>query len=109
MGFGTNLRKLREAKNVSLRRFAMNMDISSTYLSKIEREAFPAPSAKTIQKIAEQLGIDGDLMAVEAGKIPEWMKDLMLTEGAACVAAMRQIAECTKLDEYINNKNTPRG
>ena len=93
MGFGTNLRKLREAKDISLRQFAMRCDMSGTYLSKIEREEFKPPSANMILRIADELGVDGDLMAVEAGKIPKWMKDLMLIEGAACVAAMREINE----------------
>ena len=100
MGFGKNLRKLREAKDTTLRQFAMQCDVSVTYMSKIEREDFPPPSAQTIQRIADVLGIDGDLMALGAGKIPEWMKDILFTEGAACAEAMREI----KAERERNNK-----
>ena len=92
MAFGANLRKLREATGITLNSFAARCDISGTYLSKIEREAFPPPSAKTIQRIADNLGIDGDIMALEAGRIPEWMRTLLITEGIACAEAMRHIA-----------------
>ena len=91
MGFGTNLRKLREAKGITLRQFAKDCELSATYLSRIEKEQFPPPSANTIQRIADQLGVDGDLMTLYAGKIPDWIKDLLSKKGDACVAALREI------------------
>ena len=39
--FGTTIRDLREAQQISLRKFADKVGISPTYLSKIERDEFP--------------------------------------------------------------------
>jgi len=93
MNFGANLRKLREAKKITLRKLAFQCDVSPTYMSKIERGEMKPPSADTIGRIATQLGVNGDLMALEAGKIPQWMKDLLLTDGASCAQAMREIKQ----------------
>jgi transcriptional regulator with XRE-family HTH domain len=98
MSFGEELRSLRELKGVSLRGLARKCEMSPAYLSRIENGKQGSPSASTIARLAAELGLDGDLMAIEAGKIPEWMKDLLLKEGAACLAAMREIEKTYKED-----------
>lgn len=93
MSFGEELRSLRELKGISLRALAGKCEISPTYLSKVETDKMKPPSASTIARIANELGVDGDLMAIDAGKIPDWMKELLLKEGVVCLDFMRKLKE----------------
>ena len=69
--FGEFIRKHRLALNppVTLRGFAEKVDISPTYLSKIERGDFDPPAEDTIIRIAKELGCDEDKLLALAGKI----------------------------------------
>lgn len=67
--FGATIRDLREAQQISLRKFADKVGISPTYLSKIERDEFPPPGEETVKKFAEALGQDPDELLALAGKV----------------------------------------
>jgi len=61
--FGKRIRELREAKKrtnpaFSLRRFASALEVSATFISKMETGQFDPPSAETIKKMAELLEAD---------------------------------------------------
>jgi len=90
--FGKELRELREETGVSLRAFAEKMGVSPTYISKIERGEFNPPAAKVIAKIAIELGKDPDLMALRAGKTPEWILTMLRENPKSCIDALRGIA-----------------
>ena len=68
--FGDRLRRLREARRLSLRRLARLVAVSPSYLSRIERSHVPPPSERTIAKIARTLMIDPDDLLATAGRIP---------------------------------------
>jgi transcriptional regulator with XRE-family HTH domain len=72
--FGDRVRELREAKlrtdpRFTLRQFAKMVDVSPTFLSKMERGEFDPPRAEKIIKIAELLGVDADELLALAHKV----------------------------------------
>ncbi len=92
------MRELREAKKrtdpaFSLRRFAQQVGISATFLSKVETEEVPPPKAENIKKMATLLDTDPDELLALAGKVdpelsaiiqeqPRVMADLLRTARA---------------------------
>lgn len=54
--FGANFRKLREAKGIGMREFALQADIEYSQLSKIER-GVTNPTISTAIYLAEALGV----------------------------------------------------
>lgn|SRR5690606_33158464 len=79
--FGTILRERRIAKGYSLRKFAEAIEVSPTYLSLVEtgKSEYP-PSAEKVRIMAELLGADPDQWAVLAGRMPEDVKEIILSE-----------------------------
>jgi transcriptional regulator with XRE-family HTH domain len=67
--FGATIRDLRLARQISLRKFADQVGISPTYLSKIERDEFPPPGEETVKNFADALGQDPDELLALAGKV----------------------------------------
>ncbi len=67
--FGDVIRELREAKDYSQRQFAIALDITPTYMSKIERGEFPPPSEEVIKKMSRLLGCDTDELLAHANKV----------------------------------------
>jgi transcriptional regulator with XRE-family HTH domain len=66
--FGGTVRRLREAKGTSLRRFSRTVGISPTYLSRIECAHVPPPVTDKIVSIARSLGVDPSVLLRLAGK-----------------------------------------
>jgi transcriptional regulator with XRE-family HTH domain len=67
--FGEFIREQREARKISLRKFAERVDLSPTFVSKMERGEMLPPSEDKIKAIAEALGQDPDEMLALAGKV----------------------------------------
>ena len=70
-GFGATIRKLREERGIGLRQFARMIEVSATYLSKIEREELPPPAEGRVKEIARLLEQDPDELLALAGKVAE--------------------------------------
>jgi len=90
--FGERVRAARRAHGISLRAFASIIEISPTYLSKIERGELPPPATDRILSIASNLDEDGDELMGLAGKIAPDVVGIMLqhpVEYAALVRGMR--------------------
>lgn len=73
--FGSKVRKTRIEQDYGLREFAGKIDVSPTYLSKIERGEFDPPSEKTINAIARELGLDPEELMAVAGKMPSELEE----------------------------------
>lgn len=69
--FGERLRRLREARRLSVRRLARLVAVSPSYLSRIERNHVPPPSERTIARIARALAVETDGLLATAGRVPE--------------------------------------
>jgi transcriptional regulator with XRE-family HTH domain len=96
--FGQRLRELRRAKNITQRDLAMRIDVDFTYLSKIENDRMPAPSAKVIAALARELHADPDELSVLAGKIPSDLADALIRDPGA-VKMLRSLTGNPKLRE----------
>lgn len=69
--FGDTVRRLRVEKGISLRKFAEKVEMSPTYLSKVERNEFKPPGEKKVRAIAKELGQDPDALLGLAGRFAE--------------------------------------
>ncbi|MDA2934934.1 helix-turn-helix domain-containing protein [Acidobacteria bacterium AH-259-D05] len=67
--FGAKVRKLRKARNISLRKFAAMVNMSPTYLSKVERGEFPPPAEEKVVAIADALNQNPDELLALAGRV----------------------------------------
>jgi transcriptional regulator with XRE-family HTH domain len=81
--FGERLRELRRAKGVSQRDLAARIGVDFTYLSKIENDRMPPPSAKAITALARELDADADELSILAGKIPGDLVEVLTTDPGA--------------------------
>ena len=75
--FGPTLRRERMKRKIPLRQFARQVEISPTYLSKIEREEFPPPSEAKVVTIADLLGQDRDEWLALAGRVSSDLKEII--------------------------------
>jgi transcriptional regulator with XRE-family HTH domain len=105
--FGQLLRDTREAKGITLRKFAQIVDLSATYVSKIERGEMAAPGEETIKRIAKVLEIDEDELLGLAGKVSTDLKDIILEHPKAVANFLRTIhgkseAEIQRATQQLN-------
>lgn len=103
--FGKRIRKLREKRykhdpQFSLRRFAVRVGMSPTYLSKVERDEFPPPSENKIKAIASALEVDPDELLALAGKISSDIPEIVRRRPALMSNLIREMEDLK--DEQIN-------
>jgi transcriptional regulator with XRE-family HTH domain len=92
--FGNRIRQLREEKKVhdprfSLRQFAEAVDLSPTFLSKMELGDFDPPKPDKIKKMAELLGIDADELLALAGKVDPALSEIIKEQPKAMADFLR--------------------
>jgi transcriptional regulator with XRE-family HTH domain len=76
--FGKRLRELRIGKNITLRKFAQDVGISPTYLSKVERGDFSPPTEDRIKDFAKALGENPDELLAIAGRISSDLTNIIM-------------------------------
>jgi len=76
-GFGKMLRDARLQRGFSLREFAEMLDVSSTYLSQVERGNFAPLTASKAARAAKLLGEDADYWIGLTGRIPEDLEPII--------------------------------
>ncbi len=96
--FGERIRQLREAKKkadpkFSLRQFAAAVDVSATYLSKVETGQFAPPAAETIKKMAKLLGTDADELLALAKKTDPELGNIIREQPKAMADFLRTARE----------------
>jgi HTH-type transcriptional regulator, competence development regulator len=96
--FGQALRDLRHEKGISQRELADRVGVDFSYISKVENERLPPPSADTIVKICQVLGAPSDELLASTGKMPTEVKE-MLTTSPAALQFVRQAREMGITDE----------
>lgn len=100
MTFGSRIRELRQAKALTLRRLADLVQVTFTYISKIENSKLSFgefPSDDLILKLAHALDADSDELLLLAEKIPDAIRLRVLQRPDA----FRQIASLD--DERLNS------
>jgi transcriptional regulator with XRE-family HTH domain len=70
MEFGQILRELRTKAGVGIKRLAPELNVSYTYLSKLENNEI-RPSAELVDRVAQYFDYNRDALLLSAGKIPE--------------------------------------
>lgn len=75
--FGQTLREKRIAKGYSLRKFALEVDVSPTYLSQVEQDKVAPPTADRVRTMAEKLGENVDEWTALAGRLTEDLPDII--------------------------------
>ena len=90
---GNRIRELRNAKKVedprfSQRKFSEMLDLSPTYLSRVEGDEL-IPAAETIKKIAIALGTDPDELLALAEKVDPELNGIILEKPKAMAAFLR--------------------
>jgi len=96
--FGQRIRTLREAKKVedpafSLRKFARDVGISPTFLSKVEMGEFAPPAPERIKKMAELLGVDADELLALAKKVDPQLSEIIRDMPSAMADFLRTASE----------------
>ena len=74
MNFGSRIRELRISKNLTLRQLAEKVEVTFTYLSKIENQRLSFgefPGDDLIVRLANALQADADELLLLAEKIPD--------------------------------------
>lgn len=102
--FGAHIRALREAQQISLRKFADKVGISPTYLSKVERDDFPPPGEETVKKFAAALDQDPDELLALAGKVSSDLPEIIQERPRELASFLRTTRELSPKDmEKVNN------
>jgi transcriptional regulator with XRE-family HTH domain len=104
--FGKRVRELREAKkrtdpSFSLRRFAQAVDVSATFLSRVENGEAPPPKAEKVKKMAELLDADPDELLALAGKVDPELPGIILESPRAMADLLRTARDEGLSDEEI--------
>jgi len=77
MQFGKRVRELREQRALTQKELAERLDVSPSYVNKVERERLhfgDYPSAKFIHKLAEELDADEGELLLLADKVPDALR-----------------------------------
>jgi transcriptional regulator with XRE-family HTH domain len=75
--FGAFIRREREARGIGLREMAKKIDVSPTYLSKIERDEFPPPAEDKVKAIAKIIDCDTDDLLARAGRVASDLSEII--------------------------------
>jgi len=103
---GTMIRTARLAAGIGLRALGRELDISATYLSRIETGDEPhPPTAEVLDRIATRLGIDRDALYCAAKKVPPELAASVTSSVPAMrlarAAAQRAEAKARKAAEVV--------
>ena len=87
--FGAFVRQERMAKELGLREMAKMIGVSPTYLSKVERDEFPAPAEDKVRNIAEIIKIAVDELLALAGKVSSDLSEIIRENPRELAALLR--------------------
>ena len=77
MLFGKRVRELREQRGLTQREVARRLDVSTSYVNKVENGKLHSsdyPSEKFIHKLAGELDADEEALLLLADKVPEQIR-----------------------------------
>lgn len=100
--FGQILKAIRREKEVSQRELADKVGVDFSYISKIENDRLPPPSAETILKISEVLKIPSEALLVSSGKVSLEIRDVI----SSSMEAIKFMNEAKKLNLTEDNWKT---
>jgi len=97
-GFGQRIRERRVAMShrgpqYSLRQVAATVEITPSFLSKVERGDLPPPSEETIKKLAKVLGENPDVLLALAGKVSSDLREVIVKRPELFGQLIRQMKD----------------
>ena len=110
MRFGEAIRELRQERNLSQRELAAMVDVTFTYISKIENHKLDFgehPSEVMICKLAEALAADEDELLFLAEKVPPQIKQRVM-ERPEAFRKFAQLDDKT-LDQLVEQADKSNG
>ena len=99
MDFGTFIKSAREAhqqadrRHWTLRQVASRVGIEPSYLSKIERGLEKPPSEEMIVRLANELGIDKDVLLAMGGKLSKELQAIIMARPKLFAEVLRQMKQ----------------
>jgi len=87
--FGAFIRRQREAKEIGLREMAKMIEVSPTYLSKIERDEFSPPTEDRVRAIAKIIECDPDELLARADRVASDLSDIIKRHPVELAALLR--------------------
>ena len=93
--FGAFIRRQREAKEIGLREMAKMIEVSPTYLSKIERDEFPPPTEDRVRAIAKIIECDADDLLARAGRVSSDISEIIKRHPVELAALLRTTKDLT--------------
>jgi transcriptional regulator with XRE-family HTH domain len=96
--FGAFIRREREAKEIGLREMAKRINVSATYLSKVERDEFAPPAEDKVKALAEVLGLNADDLLARAGRVSSDISDIIKRHPVQFAALLRSSGDLTAED-----------
>ena len=103
MTFGDIIREARMQREITLRKFAEMVGVSPTYLSQIERGEYSPPSVARIEKIAQILKLDIDLIVALAKRTPPSLSAAMNKHPKQVADFLRLVPQLTEeqMDQFL--------
>lgn len=92
---GAFIRRQREAKEIGLREMAKMIEVSPTYLSKIERDEFPPPTEDRVRAIAKIIECDADDLLARAGRVSSDISAIIKRHPVELAALLRTTKSLT--------------
>lgn len=86
---GKHLRDLRKKKQKSLKKAAPELEVSPSYLSKMENGKV-MPSQQTAERLANYYDTDVESLNVMAGRLPEDVIDILQGNPAEAIKFLRE-------------------
>ena len=99
--FGAFVRQEREAREIGLREMAKMIEVSPTYVSKVERDEFPPPAEDKVRKIAKILKLDVDELLALAGRVSSDLSEI-IRENPRELAALLRTTKGMTADDVAN-------
>jgi HTH-type transcriptional regulator, competence development regulator len=89
MEFGQILRDLRLKAGLGIKRLAPELDVSYSYLSKLENNEI-APSADLVNRVARYFDYSNDSLMLSAGKVPREILEILRENPDDAVTFLRE-------------------
>ncbi|MGB8166175.1 MAG: helix-turn-helix transcriptional regulator [Chthoniobacteraceae bacterium] len=98
MEFGSYIRATRERlragdRRYSVRQVAQRIGVEPAYLSKVERGEQSPPSEATIRRLAEDLGLDADVLLALAGKVSAELQGIIRQRPELFAQLLRELRD----------------
>jgi transcriptional regulator with XRE-family HTH domain len=96
--FGATIRRLRLAKDYTLRQFAQQVGVSPTYLSLVEQGQVKPPVEERVRKMAELLDEDPDPLLALAGRVADDLSKIVRKNPKETADLLRRVKDLSPED-----------